>query len=314
MKSSYLCPMKHNLTYRPKSPGTNIGGYRYFFNGQEGDNEVFGETANFGYEFRQYDSRLGRWWSVDAKWNEYPSISPFAFCYDSPIMLVDPDGEKVVPFGLLEYYGKAQYGNSHLGEVQKIGIYNVIPIYDNNNKIISYNAVREYSVHGETHWRTEYQMNPSDLGDFKDNIDYYESCANMIYAFGEPDWSSIAMTNNIISGDFRGFFNELGKQWENAIYNSDFWIGVAFSVAGSNSNNAKINQLAKDLRKWVGNDARGFVNKSNDLIILSKDQTRRIRFDLNNYQPHQHPHAHVEEYTNGNWEKSGPLYPKDVNQ
>ena len=54
---------------------TDIGGYRYFFNGQEADNEVFGETANFGYEFRQYDSRLGRWWSVDPKWNEYQSVS-----------------------------------------------------------------------------------------------------------------------------------------------------------------------------------------------------------------------------------------------
>ena len=56
--------MNQPLTYRPKSPSTNIGGYRYFFNGQEGDNEVFGEVANFGYEFRQYDNRLGCWWSV----------------------------------------------------------------------------------------------------------------------------------------------------------------------------------------------------------------------------------------------------------
>ena len=36
------------LTYYPKSPSTNIGGYRYFFNGQEGDNEVYGEVANSG--------------------------------------------------------------------------------------------------------------------------------------------------------------------------------------------------------------------------------------------------------------------------
>ena len=81
------------LTYRPKSPGTNIGGYRYFFNGQEGDNEVFGETANFGYEFRQYDSRLGRWWSIDPKWSKYPSVSPFVLCKGNPIMMVDLKGE-----------------------------------------------------------------------------------------------------------------------------------------------------------------------------------------------------------------------------
>ena len=95
MKSSYLCPMKTTFTYRPKSPSPNIGGYRYFFNGQEGDNEVFGETANFGYEFRQYDSRLGRWWSVDPKWNEYPNVSPFVFCNGSPIMLMDPNGKEI---------------------------------------------------------------------------------------------------------------------------------------------------------------------------------------------------------------------------
>ena len=67
--------MKPPITYRPKLPSPNIGEYRHFFNGQEVDNEVFGEVANFGYEFRQYDSRLGRWWSVDPKWNEYQSVS-----------------------------------------------------------------------------------------------------------------------------------------------------------------------------------------------------------------------------------------------
>ena len=71
--------MSSPLTYRPKSPGTNLGEYRYFFNGQEGDNEVFGEVANFGYEFRQYDSRLGRWWSVGPKWNCINAISYACF-------------------------------------------------------------------------------------------------------------------------------------------------------------------------------------------------------------------------------------------
>jgi hypothetical protein len=52
--------MNPPLTYRLKSTSPNIGGYRYFFNGQEGDNEVFGEVVGFGHEFRQYDSRLGR--------------------------------------------------------------------------------------------------------------------------------------------------------------------------------------------------------------------------------------------------------------
>jgi RHS repeat-associated protein len=85
--------MPSPITYHSKLPSTNTGGYRYFFNGQEVDNEVFGKVASFGYEFRQYDSRLGRWWSVDPKWSEYPGVSPFVFCNGSPVMLMDPDGK-----------------------------------------------------------------------------------------------------------------------------------------------------------------------------------------------------------------------------
>ena len=90
--------MNYFLAYRPKFTSPNIGGYRYFFNGQEGDNEVFGEVANFGYEFRQYDSRLARWWGIDPKWNEYSGVSPYVFCNGSPIMMADLKGlEEWIP-------------------------------------------------------------------------------------------------------------------------------------------------------------------------------------------------------------------------
>ena len=55
------------------------------------------------------------------------------------------------------------------------------------------------------------------------------------------------------------------------------------------------------------------IYKSGDKIFLSKDGTRRLRFDLNNPKPHSNPHAHVEYKTGSNtWHKSGPLWPKDV--
>ena len=74
----------------------DMGGYRYFFNGQEADNEVFGEGALAGYEFRQYDTRLGRWWGIDRKAAKYPSLSPYQFCADNPIRMVDVDGSDFV--------------------------------------------------------------------------------------------------------------------------------------------------------------------------------------------------------------------------
>ena len=35
--------MNRTITYPPQTPRYDNGGYRYFFNGQETDNEVFGE-------------------------------------------------------------------------------------------------------------------------------------------------------------------------------------------------------------------------------------------------------------------------------
>jgi hypothetical protein len=37
---------------------------------------------------------LGRRWNVDPLASKYPSISPYIFCYDNPINVVDPDGRE----------------------------------------------------------------------------------------------------------------------------------------------------------------------------------------------------------------------------
>jgi hypothetical protein len=47
---------------------------------------------------------------------------------------------------------------------------------------------------------------------------------------------------------------------------------------------------------------------------MSADETKRVRFDINNPSPHKNPHAHVEQKIEDNWVKSGPIYPKDVPQ
>ena len=86
--------MNHTLTYRPKSPGTNIGGYRYFFNGQESDNEVFGENSLFAFEYRMHDARLGRFWSVDPLAAKYPWNSTYAFAENRVIEGLDMEGSE----------------------------------------------------------------------------------------------------------------------------------------------------------------------------------------------------------------------------
>jgi len=67
--------------------------YRFGFNGMEGDGEVKGEGNHYTTHFRQYDPRVGRWWSLDPKADRFPSASPYAFSFNNPIRLSDPRGD-----------------------------------------------------------------------------------------------------------------------------------------------------------------------------------------------------------------------------
>ena len=70
--------------------------YRFGFNGMEKDNEMKGEGNSYDFGARIYDSRLGRWLSLDPLQQEYPFISPYNFTLNSPITSVDPDGKRVI--------------------------------------------------------------------------------------------------------------------------------------------------------------------------------------------------------------------------
>ena len=76
--------IKYNAETPPKYPQT--------FTGKERDSET-------GYSYfgaRYYDSDLMTGWlSVDPMADKYPSLSPYAYCANNPVKLVDPDGEEV---------------------------------------------------------------------------------------------------------------------------------------------------------------------------------------------------------------------------
>ena len=68
--------------------------YRFGFNGQEKDDEVFGSTGTaYTTLFRPYDARLGRWWAVDPKTKLTPWESPYMSMGNNPIWHNDPLGD-----------------------------------------------------------------------------------------------------------------------------------------------------------------------------------------------------------------------------
>ena len=70
----------------------SFDGVRYTFSAKERDSET--GLSYFGS--RYYSSDLSIWLSVDPMAAKYPSLSPYVYCADNPVKLVDPNGEEVV--------------------------------------------------------------------------------------------------------------------------------------------------------------------------------------------------------------------------
>ena len=67
------------------------------------------ETGLSYFGARYYSSDLSIWLSVDSMSGKYPSLSPYVYCADNPVKLVDPNGEDPI------------YAKNFWGNVKKIG-------------------------------------------------------------------------------------------------------------------------------------------------------------------------------------------------
>ena len=63
----------------------------YTFSAKEKDSET--GLSYFGS--RYYSSDLSVWLSVDPMSDKYPSLSPYSYCANNPVKLVDPNGEEI---------------------------------------------------------------------------------------------------------------------------------------------------------------------------------------------------------------------------
>ena len=75
--------------------------------------------SHFSFQFppckeRHYNSTLSLWLSVDPMSDKYPGLSPYTYCANNPVRLVDPDGRKI-------WVGNYYYRNGNL--------------YDKNDKV-----------------------------------------------------------------------------------------------------------------------------------------------------------------------------------
>jgi len=71
------------------------GTYRFGFNSQEKDNEIYGEGNAYSFEFRTYDPRLGRFMSLDPLQSKFPNTSPYCFAMNSVLAFAELEGAEI---------------------------------------------------------------------------------------------------------------------------------------------------------------------------------------------------------------------------
>ena len=108
--------IKDTYKYKPfgESNGTQVNvGQSYRYTGKPMDEEM--DMDWYYYGARYYDPEIGRFLSVDPAGGKYPSWSPYAYCLNNPMRLVDPDGRRsLLPpsgaFARLNWLGEMMFG------------------------------------------------------------------------------------------------------------------------------------------------------------------------------------------------------------
>lgn len=82
---------------RWKDPTSKVSTNRYRFSGKE--EQTLGDLGYLDFGARMYDPALGRWFTQDPLAEKYYSVSPYAYCNNNPIKLIDPDGRMIWIYG-----------------------------------------------------------------------------------------------------------------------------------------------------------------------------------------------------------------------
>ena len=65
---------------------------------------------------------------------------------------------------------------------------------------------------------------------------------------------------------------------------------------GGEQNIERILKAQKAVQRFIGSSGQAFRNEAGDLVVLSSDEMREVRFDFKRTFPHRHPHMHIVEY------------------
>ena len=80
----------------PRSEQAQFSANRFKYNGKE--LQTVGGLGYLDYGARMYDQSLGRWFTTDPLSEKYYGLSPYVYCGNNPLNMIDPDGRAASPY------------------------------------------------------------------------------------------------------------------------------------------------------------------------------------------------------------------------
>ena len=214
----------------------NIQHWSYTFSAKEKDVET--GLSYFGS--RYYSSDLSIWLSVDPMASKYPSLSPYVYCANNPVRVVDPDGEEIVITETTDKNGN-----------KVINIHFTAALVNKSSRFISSEKMELYKSSIETSLKNHYG------GSYDDGTTVNVSVDLQIY---DKDDLSYCLTDrhNIFIKDHCSDYTKAGMAEEGG---RDMELSLAVC---DNINDQRVSNMSNTFERTVAHEFGHFLNLAHD--------------------------------------------------
>lgn len=267
--------------------------YRYGFNGKENDNEVKGEGNEQDYGMRIYDTRIGKFLSVDPLRKKFPHFSPYQFAGNTPIQAVDLDGgEPIRPKSLV-------YNKKDLGFFDKMlstnswGYYVYVPAESSDGNPTLINIATSYGVewYYDRYWgqSTETYIHNDDInwveykGTFYNMTDFANKCISEKDFQNRQTWEQYWESVQTMQDGM----NEISEKASTAVAAGQIVGGIAAAAKAIRISRLFNSSVENKLTKYLlnpnhpvgGSKAKWFKEALGFTLDNWKDLAKQIVFD-----------------------------------
>ncbi|GIV44930.1 MAG: hypothetical protein KatS3mg035_2053 [Bacteroidia bacterium] len=246
-----------------------ITNYRFGFQGQEGDDEVFGKNNLWAYKYRLHDARLGRFFSVDPLEKNFPWNSSYGFSENCVISCIELEGAERYYSANGDYLGKMGKSNE-IRVVPQTEVKNFIKFKDLNHtksnppvfdkSVLFHQASQQAQVNIVAQIYKK-EINPEGLD--KISIDYRNDGKGMSMTLGGAHltvFPNVTKEGEYILDDYYNMVNLLfHEEHHRKGTPDDGW--NHFSIAIAQTQHKSFSKMTEAGKKYLKSVMRGYLNE-----------------------------------------------------